>query len=212
MRRVTQMIAAIALVTACTPDTAAAPTTTPATTTSTPAPTVTTIEETTTTTTTQPEGPLPPHTSDELITLLEPIVAPLGFRVTRAALVDLTSYRISPDGRHLAVYVAPLEAMEADDHAAAFLPLAKAFLPIVFERWSGIDSFDICQEPHLWLGGGTPPAVTIIDLDREAAGAIDWATVDLATLIALSAQQQHLTVTATPEVASSPTWSEASGA
>lgn len=209
MRRATPMIAAIALVTACTSDTAGAPTTTPATTTSAPAPTVTTIEETTTTT--QPEGPLPPHTSDELITLLEPIVAPLGFRVTRAALVDLTSYQTSPDGRHLAVYVSPLATMEADDHAAAFVPLARAFLPSVFERWSGIDSFDICQEPYLWLGGGTPPAVTIIDLDREAAGTIDWATVDLATLIALSAQQQHLTVTATPEIASSPTWSEASG-
>jgi hypothetical protein len=211
MRTITPIIAAVALVTACAPDITATPTTTTAaTTTSAPDPTVTTTGETTTTT--PPQDPMPPHTSDELIALLDPIVAPLGFRVTRAALVDMTTYQASPDGGHLAVYVAPLEDMDADEHAGAFVPLAKAFLPSVFDRWSDLDSFDICQEPHIWLGGGTPPAVTIIDLDRETALAIDWSTVDLATLIALSAEHEHLTVTAAPEVAGSPTWLAASAA
>lgn len=178
-----------------------------------PSTTSTTHPEPTTTgspTTEAPPEPLPPHTSDALAELFDPIVRDLGFTVTRASLVDLTSYRASPDGRHLAVYVAPLDPMTPDAHAASFVPLAAAFLPSVFERWTDLESFDICQEPHAWPGSGTPPAVTLIDIDRATSDAIAWDSVTLADLIAMSLENDHLRVTASAEIAASSVWSDAS--
>jgi hypothetical protein len=184
-------------------------------TTSTTAPTATTAAPTSTTvpaatTTTEAEF-LPAHTSEAVVALFSDVVAPLGFRVTRGSLVDLTSYRASPDGRHLAVYVAPLEEFTPGEHADAFMPLARLFLPMVFERWTGLESFDICQEPHTWPGGGTPPAVTLFDIDRATAASLDWDTVTLGDLIGLADGHDHLRVTANAEVAASDPWRLAAG-
>jgi hypothetical protein len=183
-----------------------------ATTTTVPAsvgPTTTTVPPPTAPTTTEAGDLLPPHTDAALIELLDQLVEPLGFRMTRAALVDMTSYRASPEGRHLAVYVAPVAELTASEHAEAFIPLARAFLPLVFERWPGLESFDICQEPYAWPGDGTPPAVTILDLDRATAGSIDWETIDLPTIIAMAGTEPRLTVTANPEVSGSEPWAAA---
>ncbi|HUG75315.1 MAG TPA: hypothetical protein VMM81_06545 [Acidimicrobiia bacterium] len=163
------------------------------------------------TTTTVDAEFLPAHTNDAVVALFSDVVAPLGFRITRGSLVDLAAYRSSPEGRHLAVYVAPLEEYSPADHAEAFMPLARLFLPMVFERWRGLESFDICQEPHSWVGGGTPPAVTLFDIDRATAEGIDWDTVTLGDLIHLADGHDHLRVTANPEVAASDPWRLASG-
>lgn len=154
---------------------------------------------------------LPPHTRDALAELFTPIVEPLGFRVTRASLVDLTTYRASPEGRHLAVYVTPMEEFTAAEHAEAFIPLATAFLPHVFERWPGLESFDICQEPRFPPAYVTPPAITVLDLDRATAETIAWEAVDLSGLIALARVEPRLTVTASTEIAASEPWSDAAG-
>jgi hypothetical protein len=82
---------------------------------------------------------------------------------------------------------------------------------MVFDRWTGLESFDICQEPHTWLGGGTPPAVTLFDIDRDTAESLDWDTVTLGELIDLAAGHDHLRVTADAEVAASDPWRLASG-
>lgn len=182
---------------------AVAPTSSTATSTSTTAPADTT-------TTVEPEF-LPAHTDEAVIALFSDLVEPLGFRVTRGSLVDLSAYRSSPDGRHLAVYVASLEEYSPDEHAEAFMPLARLFLPMVFDRWTGLESFDICQEPHSWPGGGTPPAVTLFDIDRATAEGLDWDTVTLGDLIDLAAGHPHLRVTANPAVAASDPWRLASG-
>lgn len=184
--------------------------TTPPSSSSTVAPTTTTLSGQPTTTTAAPEF-LPPHTSDAVVALFGDLVEPLGFRVTRGSLVDLTSYRASPEGRHLAVYVAPVTEYSPADHAEAFMPLARLFMPMVFERWTGLESFDICQEPHSWPGDGTPPAVTLFDIDRATAESLDWATVTLGDLLALADGHDHLRVTATAEVAASDPWRLASG-
>lgn len=187
--------------------------TSPTTSTTVPEPTTTsTTVGTTTSLSPQPTEALPPHTADELIDILGPIVEPLGFRVTRASLVDLTSYRASPTGSHLAVYVAPFEQLSAADHAEAVVALAAAYLPLVFDRWEGLGSFDICQEPHTWDLPGTPPAVTLLDLTRATSEDIDWDTVDLGDLIARALVDQHLTLRASDEVADSEPWRSAAGA
>lgn len=207
MRSALVLSTLVAALAACTADQGADPT---ATVPDTVAPTTTPVTPTVdTSTTTEAEDPLPPHTDAALIELLGHVVEPLGFRMTRAALVDMTSYRASPEGRHLAVYVAPLTELTPAEHAEAFIPLARAFLPLVFDRWPGLESFDICQEPHAWPGGDTPPAVTILDLDRETAASIDWEATDLAAIIALAATEPRLTVTANPEVAASEPWTAA---
>jgi hypothetical protein len=212
MKRAVALVVSLTLVAACA-ETREADEPAPTTTTAAPA-TSTTAISSTPPTTAAPEPPpadLPPHTASALIELFDPVARPLGFRVTRGALVDMASYRTSPDGRHLALYVAPIEDLTAAEHAEAFVPLAVAFLPAVFERWPGLESFDICQEPHDWPGGGTPPAVTILDLDRATAQAIAWETVDLATLVELAGLEQNLTVSASPEVAASDPWTAAGG-
>jgi hypothetical protein len=209
MRVVRPLVVSLALLVASCGDPSAdtTSTTAPGATTTAPVPTTTVAD---TTTTIKPEF-LPAHTSEAVIALFSDVVEPLGFRVTRGSLVDLTSYRASPEGRHLAVYVAPLDEYGPGDHAEAFMPLARLFMPMVFERWTGLESFDICQEPHTWLGGGTPPAVTLFDIDRATAEDIVWDTVTLRDLIDLADGHDHLRVTANPEVAASDPWRLASG-
>lgn len=205
MRRVITLAVSAVLVAGCATSEPIATTTTDGGTP--PSPTTTGL----TPTTSGPNAALPPHTTEALVEILDPLVESLGFEVSRASLVDLTTYRASPQGTHLAVYVAPRQPLDADGHARSFLPVAAAFLPDVFERWPSLESFDVCQEPYAWPGGGVPPSVTLIDVRRDAAAVIDWATVTLADLVARAAVDPDLIVTADGDVAASPTWSEASG-
>jgi len=173
----------------------------------------TTVAPVTTTTvaatTTEPAA-LPPHTFEALAPLLDPLVAPLGFRVTRAALVSLATYETVPDGTHLAVYVEPREEPTIDAVAAATVPLAAVFLPEVFLQWPGLLSFDICQERYAAGEQGTPPPPeTVLNVTRELALGIDWDTVTLAEL--LSQLGPDLTLYASEEVQQSSTWVTAAG-
>jgi hypothetical protein len=142
--------------------------------------------------------------------MLDPLVAPLGFRVTRAALVSLLTYEAAPDGTHLAVYVEPLEEPDVEAVAAATVPLAAVFLPEVFLRWPGLLSFDICQERYAASDASSaPPPETILNVSREVALGIDWDTVTLAELLGqLSAE---FTLYASEPVLQSTTWSTAAG-
>lgn len=159
--------------------------------------------------TTEPAA-LPPHTYEALAPLLDPLVAPLGFRVTRAALVSLTTYETAPDGTHLAVYVEPLEEPDVEAVAAATVPLAAVFLPEVFLQWPGLLSFDICQERYAASDvSSAPPPETILNVSREVALGIDWDTVTLAGLLGqLSAD---FTLYASEPVLQSTIWSTAAG-
>lgn len=159
-------------------------------------------------TSTQP-ALLPPHERDDLAALFDPLVEALGYRVTRASLIDRTTYQVDAEGGHLALYVAPLADISADQFAAAFPSLVAVFLPFVFDRWPELHSFDVCQEPFDSTEG-TPPSLTIIDLTRQAATTVDWDQLDLAGLIDLD-QQQGITVWARPTVRDSATWSAAAG-
>lgn len=186
--------------------TESAPTSTTGATTTVAPVTTTTVAPTTTVPTA-----LPPHTYEALAPLLDPLVAPLGFRVTRAALVSLATYETVPDGTHLAVYVEPLEEPDIEAVAAATVPLAAVFLPEVFLQWPGLLSFDICQERYAAGDQDTPPPPeTVLNVTREVALSIDWDTVTLAEL--LTRLGPDFTLYASTEVQQSTTWSSAVGA
>lgn len=161
-------------------------------------------------TTTLAPGALPPHLYADLEPLLAPLVAPLGFVVTRASLVELGTYENSPEGTHLAVYVEPDEEHTPDQVATLTTRLAAALLPEVFDRWSGLESFDVCQEPYAPGDGATPPTDTLLDVSREVALGIDWDTVTLAELIA--AAGPGLRLYAAEHIRASDTWSAAEAA
>ena len=169
----------------------------------------TTVAPATTSTTTP--APLPPHTLDQLAPILDPLVEPLGFRVTRAALISLDDYEPSPDGTHLAVYVVPLTDQTPDEYAAQIVPLAAALLPEVFDRWPALASFDVCQEPYEWDGEGTPPSWTILDLDRASAAAVEWDSLELSELVAISRLDRDVTLSVRTEVGRSDTFRDAVG-
>ena len=160
-------------------------------------------------TTTLEPGALPPHEYADLQPLLEPLVTPLGFTMTRASLVELGTYEVSAEGRHLAIYLEPLEAHTPDQVAAALTTLAAVLVPEVFDRWSGLLSFDFCQEPYT-VDGSTPVSETLLDVTREVADTIDWDVVTLAELIA--ADGPGLRVYAADHIRASDTWSDAEAA
>jgi hypothetical protein len=133
-------------------------------------------------TTSQPPSPLPPHELDDLAAVFDPIVQPLGYRVTRASLIDRSSLETTPDGNHLAIYLRPTGDIGDEGIAADFAPLVRTFIPFVFERYPGLESFDFCQEPF-GVFENVPPSQTLFDVERSAVDSLDWSDVDLATLL-----------------------------
>jgi hypothetical protein len=162
-----------------------------------------------TTETTEP-APLPPHERDDLAALFDPMVAPLGYTVTRASLIERSTYAVDPDGGHLALYLAPTADISTDQFAGDFVGLVQVFLPLVFERWPNLTSFDVCQEPF-GSTDETPPSLTVIDLTRDAAAGVAWEGLDLAGIIALN-ERPGISVFARTSIRESTTWREAAGA
>jgi hypothetical protein len=154
---------------------------------------------------------LPPPDVAAVAVLFDPLVEPLGYRVGRASLIDRATYRETPEGRHLALYLTPLTAKTADQYATDFLAIARTFMPTIFDHWPGLESFDVCQEPYEWEGATAPPGLTVFDIDRESAGEIDWQTVDLAGLLLADGQLEGLAIFAQEEIHSSPVWQAAAG-
>ena len=133
---------------------------------------------------------LPPAQRDEIAALFAKDLAALGLRTTRAVLQDRGSYRSSPRGTHLAIYVEPIDAADATarQRVAGIVPLARVFLPRVFRKWRGLESFDVCQEDAATPNSpAVPPPITQLALVRKDAAGIDWGEADLGTLVAAAA-------------------------
>lgn len=159
---------------------------------------------------TDPTEPLPPHERDDLAAIFDPMVEPLGYRITRASVFDRTTFEVGGEGAHLALYVEPIADISDDQFARDFPALVKIFLPLVFDRWPALDSFDLCQEPF-GHQEETPPSLTLIDISREPAAGIEWQSLDLAGLIDLH-QIVGIGVWANLGVRESDTWQKAAGA
>ncbi|MEX1208693.1 MAG: hypothetical protein WEE36_08875 [Acidimicrobiia bacterium] len=185
----------------------------PSTTTGLPASTSSTVPAPTTVTPTLPSGgtDLPPADFDTLAAIFDPLVEPLGYRLGRAALIDLETYEESPEATHLAVYLTPLAAKSPDDYAAELVPVARVFLPAVFDTWPGLESFDVCQEPFEFEGDTPPPGLTVLEVDRATAEAVDWGTIDLAGLLDSLQVHAGLFLQAQRAIQDSATWQAAEG-
>ena len=138
-------------------------------------------------------GELPPNDVGSVNDIYGEELAALGVRLVRAALVDTTSggFVYDGEGTHLALYVEPTGEVTLRDYVDRILPITEVFASTLFARWTGLESFDVCQEPPAAVDDSeTPAPVTQVTLWREEAGGIDWETFNLVDLLTL-ARQAH---------------------
>jgi hypothetical protein len=140
-----------------------------------------------TTTESAPERELPPPDALDLESIYGPALAELGLQLTdRGGVIDRTGggYEPSATGRHLALYVEPTEPRTAQQYVDGIRDVAVVFAD-VFERWPGLESYDVCQEPEQDDADPStePLPVTQIELTKAEAAAIDWSTVTVAELV-----------------------------
>lgn len=150
------------------------------------------------------DGALPPQDLADVAAVYDPILKPFGVHLTRAALIDLGDggYAPSPDGRHLALYVAPNEPFTDEQYAAHVAPLAATLTSDVFTRYPGLVSYDVCQEgPDLDGDPATlPPTKSQLNVERAALDALDWADVTLPELLAFVARNNSVRLSAAIEL------------
>lgn len=153
---------------------------------------------------------LPPVEVSELVPLYEDELADLGMRLTeRGGLIDLGDggYEQSEDGTHLALYAVPIGDRTEDEYVQGITELTALFAVDVFERWPGLESFDVCQEPPGGIGRDGPygeGTVTQVNLTREAAASIDWETVTLVDLFVAALEDEDSDVRAFGTLRSDP--------
>lgn len=146
-------------------------------------------------TTTTPDA-LPPAAALDLEATYGDALAELGLRLTdRGGLIDRSGggYEPSATGTHLALYVEPIDDRTPEEYVEGIASVAAVFGD-VFDRWSGLESYDVCQEPVEDAPSDNEPAydpaeplpVTQIELTRAQAAAFDWDTVTVEELIAAS--------------------------
>ena len=155
---------------------------------------------------------LPPRDKASLSAPFEGELADLGLRITRAALVDPETGLPSRGATHLAVYVEPTGDYSTDDFAEGVVTVSRVFLPSAFERWPGLTSFDVCQEPLPEVDDALQPAPkTQIAVSRAEADDFDWAGADLAEYLdrAAAVDDEDLRIYADSEVAASTTFRDA---
>jgi hypothetical protein len=140
-----------------------------------------------------PHRRLPPPDREDLVRIFDPKVGGLGFRTTRARLQNLETYEIDPRGRHLAIYLEPTaDAFTDAEYVAAVTGTAAVFLPMVFKRWKGLKSFDVCLEPLPAEDAGAEPApITQLLVTRTGVNDVDWHDATLADLIAASSENEQ---------------------
>jgi hypothetical protein len=146
---------------------------------------------------------LPPNDKAAIERVFAPELKRLGVRLTRGALVDLKTGKPSATGTHLAVYVEPTGDFTPEDYARGTVRTLRAFLPAAFERWGGLTSFDLCQEPLPATDTRPePPPITKVDLTKAASRKVRWNALDLTRLLrdAKRLGPRALSVYAKPDV------------
>jgi hypothetical protein len=146
---------------------------------------------------------LPPNDKAAIERFFAPALKQLGVRLTRGALVDLKTGKPSATGTHLAVYVEPTGDYTPEDYARGTVKTLRAFIPTAFERWGGLTSFDVCQEPPPAADARpAPPPITKVDLTKAALRKVRWDDVTLARLLrdARRLGPRALSVYAKPDV------------
>jgi hypothetical protein len=163
----------------------------------------------------EPVTAYPPTTSEELADVFDPQLEPLGLRVTRGALIERSDggYVPSDTGEHLALYVEPIDEAGYDtaDYVEGIGTVTALVTPQVFERWSGVETYDICQEPPADVDDSdTPAPYTQIEIDRASAAAVDWDEATTSTVLDLG-RTGDLRLVVTPAISADPAYQEADG-
>jgi len=162
------------------------------------------------TTTTLPAS-LPPASALDLEPYFGASLAELGLRLTdRGGLIDRRGggYEPSATGDHLALYVEPIGDRTQAQYISGIRDVAVVFAD-VFERWPGLASYDVCQEPVAPAGGQDVEdlPVTQIEITRQQAAVIDWDTVSVAELVgAAQAEPPGLAVRVSSALADDPAY------
>lgn len=163
-----------------------------------------------------PGGAVPPATGPELDALVEAVLGPEGWTVSRASLVrDHTPARTPV----LSIYARPLNPMDDDTYAATLAPLAAAVIPVLMGRFDGVGAIDLCQVPFEVPADGTePPPVTRLLIRRPDLAAVPWDGLDLSGLLRVAgtpvagAGYNIFDLFALPRIRTTATWTAAARA
>jgi hypothetical protein len=157
------------------------------------------------------DGELPPPQALDLEPLYGEALAAIGMQLTdRGGTIDRSGggYVASPDGTHLALYVEPIGDRTTEQYIDGILDVALVFSDI-YDRWPGLESYDVCQEPLDPDGtqGPEPLPVTQIELTRAQSDAIDWESVTVDDLVRGSlADPPELALRVSAELAADPAY------
>lgn len=114
----------------------------------------------------------------------------LGLRVQRDELVSQKTEQPDPHGAQLSIYVQPTGSYTPDDYLRNAAPVARVFLPMIYDRWKGLQFLDLCQEPLPSVDNRPEPAtVTQIQISRRGASRLSWSRVTLTDLLVEEALQ-----------------------
>lgn len=159
-------------------------------------------------------APYPPNDDEELAELFDPVLEPLGLRLTRGALIDRGdgNYDESATGRHLALYAEPIDedTYPVERYVDGIWEVTAAVTPLVFDSWSELDTYDICQEPLPSQDDREEPfPLTQVELGREDYETFDWEVGDLPSLLGYLDSHPETTLLVSNQVAASEEYREA---
>jgi hypothetical protein len=135
---------------------------------------------------------LPPAGKAALAKLFRDELKPLGLRVSRGLLQNPETYDPDPKGTHLALYLTPTSSTyTTDDYVKNFAKITRVFVPMVFDKWKGLHTFDICQEP-VNDPRAEPPPVTQIYVSRDALDRVgSWKKATLVELLSAAPKDRR---------------------
>lgn len=128
----------------------------------------------------------PPPDRDRIAEELAATLEETGVKLTRATLRDpeADGYGVSATGTHLALYVEPVDGATPEDYVDGLVDLTVAFGEAAFGRWSGLESFDVCQEPVEGLAEADGSPYTVMVMSREAFDELTEDGLELPELLA----------------------------
>lgn len=142
----------------------------------------------------RPEAAARPADLSEVEAVFGPDLAELGLRLTeRGGVVDPDDgYAASSSADHLSLYVKPIGDHSRAQYVEGILDTARLLAPAIFERWSAIETFDVCQEPAAIVGEDpNAAALTRLDMTRAQVEAIEWDTVTLPAFLDLASERSE---------------------
>jgi hypothetical protein len=133
----------------------------------------------------------------------------LGWTIQRSEVHHSDMPGVSAPGKHhLAVYVRPVGHKTPAQYIDGLATVSRVFLPDVFNRWPGLLSFDVCEEPAADVDpSDEPKPVTQILVTRQQAAAVDWAKATPVDVVAAGTKHPNTIVLyASPELTGTREW------